>query len=187
MGRKRSECLARHSVARRRRRRDCRLDGRIGASCWLSQRGLAGYTGVDKRPASPLAGLRRELTPHVQTQIPGPGQHRLDATCAIADISSTLGPAGQVFVGRTSSAAGADLGEAVAPGHGEPRKRRGRQMPAPARRQGSRRAIRETPYRQKAPPEPRRRGNPRQRSPSSPEGSAGQRASRNAMIESGAR
>jgi len=31
-------------------------------------------------------------------------------------------------------------------GHTEPRERRGRQMPAPARRQGSRRAVQETPY-----------------------------------------
>jgi hypothetical protein len=36
--------------------------------------------------------------------------------------------------------------EPSAYGHREPRERRGRQMPAPARRQGSGRAIRETPY-----------------------------------------
>jgi hypothetical protein len=38
------------------------------------------------------------------------------------------------------------LSRAAIPGHREPRERRGRQMPAPARRQGSRRAIQETSY-----------------------------------------
>jgi hypothetical protein len=38
------------------------------------------------------------------------------------------------------------LSNAAAPGRRESRERRGRQMPAPARRQGSRRAIQETPY-----------------------------------------
>ena len=36
--------------------------------------------------------------------------------------------------------------ETTASGHREPRERRGRQMPAPARRQGSRAAIQDTPY-----------------------------------------
>jgi hypothetical protein len=63
-------------------------------------------------------------------------------------VTGTVTSADRTTIGYYSLGRGQGLvlRLAAAPGHREPRERRGRQTPAPVRRQGSRRASQDTPY-----------------------------------------
>jgi hypothetical protein len=68
------------------------------------------------------------------------------APLSLGAVSQKLAAVAALFCSPRESSHRRAVRQATPFGHWEPRERRGRQMPVPARRQGSRRAIQETPY-----------------------------------------